>query len=118
MTKKKDDNAANAQPDFEQAAKIMLGEITGSGDKRAKMNGDLSAAWKRVEDGCHVDKRAAKDALKIARMSDEMQSEYLRSFIGLMAPLSISIRRDLVDLAEGVEGLMIPVTDAPESELS
>jgi len=104
-------------PDYEGAAKIIREEIATSGERRAKMNGDLSASWKRVEDGCHVHKGAAKDALKISRMSDELQSEYLRALFGLMRPLGIGVRRDLVDLAEGVEGFSIPLKDAPESEL-
>lgn len=34
-----------------------------------------------------------------------------------MGPLGIGVRRDLVDLAQGVPGLMIPLKDAPVSEL-
>ncbi len=104
-------------PDFDMAAKIIREEIDGSTERRAKMNGDLSAAWKRVEEVAHVNKKAAKDARAIARMSDETQSDYLRSLFGLMRPLGIGVRRDLVDLAEGVEGLAIPLKDAPVSEL-
>lgn len=104
-------------PDFDAAAKIVREMIDGTTERRAKMNGDLSAAWKRVEDECHVNKSAAKDARKISRMSDETQSDYLRSLFGLMKPLGIGVRRDLVDLAQGVEGLHIPLKDAPISEL-
>jgi len=104
-------------PDYDLAAKIIRESIDGTAERRAKMNGDLSASWKRVEDEAHVNKAAAKDARKVARMSDETQSGYLRSFFGLMGPLGIGVRRDLVDLAEGVGGLMIPLKDAPASEL-
>lgn len=104
-------------PDFDAAAKIMKEELNTISTRSSKLNGDKSAAWKRVQDDCHVHKAAAKDALKVANMTPELQSEYLRSFIGLMKPLGIGLRRDLVDLAEGVEGLMIPVMDAPASEL-
>lgn len=114
--KAKGDNGPPA-PDFELAASIIRDSIDGTAERRAKMNGDLSANWKRVEDEAHVNKVAAKDARKIARMSDETQSDYLRSLFGLMAPLGIGVRRDLVDLAEGVFGLMIPLKDAPVSEL-
>lgn len=104
-------------PDFEAAAKIMVEELNTIATRSSKLNGDKSAGWKRVQDECHVHKAAAKDALKLANMTPELQSEYLRSFIGLMKPLKIGLRRDLVGLAEGVEGLMIPVMDAPASEL-
>jgi hypothetical protein len=104
-------------PDFKLAAQIIRAAIDGTAERRAKMNGDLSAAWKRVEDEAHVNKAAAKDARKIARMSDETQSDYLRSLFGLMSVLDIGIRRDLVDLAEGAAGLSIPLKDAPVSEL-
>lgn len=104
-------------PDFDVAAKILINELNTITTRASKLNGDRSAAWKRVQDDCHVHKTAAKDALKVANMTPELQSEYLRSFIGLMKPLGIALRRDLVDLAEGVEGLMIPVMHAPASEL-
>lgn len=104
-------------PDFDKAAKIIRDDCATITTRSQKLNGDKSAAWKRVQDECHVNKAAAKDAAKIAGMSDEMQSEYLRSLFGLMRPLGIGVRRDLVDLAEGVEGLVIPLKDAPASEL-
>lgn len=104
-------------PDFDAAAKIIREEINGAKERGSKINGDLSAAWKRVEDVAHVNKKAAKDARAISLMSDETQSDYLRSLFGLMRPLGIGVRRDLVDLAQGVEGLHIPLKDAPESEL-
>lgn len=104
-------------PDFDAAAKLIREDISSISTRSSKLNGDKSASWKRVQDEFHVHKGAAKDAAKLANMSEELQSEYLRSFFGLMKPLGIGIRRDLVDLAEGVEGLTIPIKDAPESEL-
>lgn len=115
-TKGKPGDNGPPAPDFDTAAKIIKG-INANAEKRAKLDGDLSAEWKRVEDVCHVNKKAAKDARAISQMSDETQSDYLRSLFGLMGPLVIGVRRDLVDLAEGVPGLMIPLKDAPESEL-
>lgn len=115
-TKGKPGDNGPPAPDFEAAAKIIEG-INANAEKRAKLNGDLSAEWKRVEEACHVNKKAAKDARAISQMSDETQSDYLRSLFGLMGPLGIGVRRDLVDLAEGVPGLMIPLKEAPVSEL-
>lgn len=113
---KKGDNGPPA-PDFDAAAKIMREELNTIATRASKLNGDKSAGWKRVQDECHVHKAAAKDALRLANMTPELQSEYLRSFIGLMKPLGIGLRRDLVDLAEGVQGLTVPVINAPASEL-
>jgi len=104
-------------PDFDKAAKILREEISTIATRSSKLNGDKSAAFKRVEDECHVNKAAAKDALKLANLTPELQSDYLRTLFGLMKPMGIGIRRDLVDLAEGVEGLTIPVLDVPASEL-
>lgn len=116
-TKGKEGDNGPPSPDFDAAAKIMRDEINTITTRSSKLNGDKNAGWKRVQDDCHVHKAAAKDALKISNMTPELQSEYLRSFFGLMKPLGIGIRRDLVDLAEGVDGLTIPVLDAPVSEL-
>jgi len=104
-------------PDFEAAAKLIKDDIATLSTRTSKANGDKSAAWKRVQDDCHVNKGAAKAAANLSTLSDEMQSEWLRSFFGLLKPLGIGVRRDLVDIAEGVEGLMIPLKDAPTSEL-
>lgn len=105
------------QPDFGSAAQILLGDVKSAKSKSSKINSEKGHALKRVQDDCHVNKDAAQKALVISQMSDELQSDWLRSFIGMMPPLKIAIRRDLVDLAEGVEGVSIPVRDAPASEL-
>lgn len=105
-----------AQPDFEMAAKIIRDDIATASTRSSKANGDKSAAWKRVQDVAHVNKGAAKEAAKLSQMSDELQSDYLRSLIGLMRPLNIGLRRDLVDIADNVK-LMIPLKDGPESHL-
>lgn len=104
-------------PDFDGAAKLIKSDIATISTRSSKLNGDKSASWKRVQDEFHVHKGAAKDAAKLANMSDELQSEYLRSFFGLLGPLGIGIRRDLVDIAEGNGGLTIPFKAAPASEL-
>lgn len=115
---KKGDNEKLAEPDFDAAAKILLGEISKSGDVMQKSAGDLSASWKKVEDHCHVNKKAAKDALKIHKMSQASQQDYLRSLIGMFAPLGLGISRDLVDAAQGVNSFSIPIIDIDnESEL-
>lgn len=111
------DNSEKAQPDFDGAAQILLDDVKTRTSQASKANSEKGAALKRIEDDCHVNKDAAKKAFTVSQMSDEMQSDWLRSFVGMMAPLNIAIRRDLVDIAEGDTGVAIPLRDAPESEL-
>lgn len=116
-TKGKPGDNGPPAPDFDAAAKIMLSDVKTKKSQASKANSEKGHALKRVADECHVNKDAAQKAFAISQLSDEMQSDWLRSFIGMMGPLNIAIRRDLVDLAEGVEGVTIPVRDAPVSEL-
>ena len=104
-------------PDFQRAAKILLEDVKARTSQASKANSEKGAALKVVQDECHCNKDAAKKAFAVSQLSPEMQSDWLRTFIGMMEPLNISVRRDLVDLAEGVEGITIPVRDAPASEL-
>lgn len=113
---KEGDNGPPA-PDFDKAATILLEDVKARVSQASKANSEKGAALKRVQDDCHCNKDAAQKALTISQMAPELQSDWLRTFIGMMSPLKIAVRRDLVDLAEGVEGLVIPVRDAPASEL-
>lgn len=116
--KKKGEEGDNGPitPDFETAAN-MIQEIVGDKSEAQKIAQDIGATWKRIEQTCHVNRGAAQLALKVSRMTDEQQSDFLRCFIGLAKPLNIGIRRDLVDAAEGVEEFAVPLKTAPVSEL-
>ena len=113
----KDGDNGPPAPDFDRAAKILLEDVNARTSQASKANSEKGAALKVVQDECHCNKDAAKKALAVSQLSPELQSDWLRTFIGMMVPLNIAIRRDLVDLAEGVEGLTVPVRDAPASEL-
>lgn len=105
----KRDSNGPAEPDFEMAANIIRKDVMGDREKISKTQGDLSAAWKRVQDNAHVNKGAAKDALKIFQKSPETIADYLRSLSGMLAAfkiagLTISFNPgDLVDQAEDDE---------------
>lgn len=103
MTRKKKDEASNgpAEPDYAGAVALIRKEIVADKDDLAKIQGDLSASWKRVEDQFHVNKRAAKDAAKAYAMSEETQQDYLRGLWGMFNAFGIALREDLVDAAEG-----------------
>jgi len=92
-TRKEDDMARNAKakddeveliktPDFKRAIKVITNDVEPQDERNAKARGEMSAAWKIVEDECHVNKAAAKDFRKIRNMSDELRDDYLRSLYG------------------------------------
>lgn len=103
---KKDGNGP-AEPDFNMAADIIRKDIMGDRENLSKTQGDLSASWKRVQDAAHVNKGAAKDALKILGKSPETRADHLRSFAGMLMAfkipgLAITYNPgDLVDQAQG-----------------
>jgi hypothetical protein len=105
-------------PDFQTAANLIQ-EIVADKSEAQKVAQDIGTTWKRIEQNCHVNRAAAQAALKISRMTDEQQSDYLRSLVGLMPHLNIGIRIDLVDAAEGSSNTFaIPTKGAPVSELA
>jgi len=89
-------------PDFEWAIRVMKSDIKPAEESNAETRGDLSAAWKIVEDECHVHKGAAKVFRKqCLEASEDKKDDFLRSLYGLMKAAGIGISRDLVDQAEG-----------------
>jgi hypothetical protein len=90
-----------AAPDFTRAIKIMKNDIAPQLEDSAGIRGDLSAAWKTIEDDCHVNRKAAKDFNKLNGMSEENRDDYLRSLYGLMKAGNIGISQDLVDRMDG-----------------
>jgi hypothetical protein len=77
----------------------------------------MSAAWKIVEDECHVNKAAAKDFRKIRNMSDELRDDYLRSLYELMSEDGIGISPDLVDAMGEDDAPAMPVAERKPVEL-
>ncbi len=115
---KPNDNEKMAEPDFEAAAKLLKTAISNSNDAKQKALGDLSASWKRIEDNFHVNKKAAKDILKVAAMSAGTAQDYWRSFFGMMRAMGLGVSADLVDKMQGIDGVIVPVLEASdESEL-
>ena len=103
------------KPDFERALRVMKNDIAPIEDSNSQSRGDLSAAWKVIADDCHVNKRAAKYFQKLLGASDETRDDELRSLYGLLETAGVGIRRDLVDVAEGVTKKM-PVIDPDAGE--
>ena len=116
MRESEEKAAADAnKPDFARAIRVMANDIKASDEANAQTRGDLSAAWKVVEEECRCVKGAAKVFFKLRGMSHETRDDYLRTLYGLMSEEGIGISRDLVDQAEGVTKSMplAPAGDKP-----
>lgn len=99
-------------PDFEKMKRIFTRDIRPAEEKNAKQRGDLSAAWKAVEDDCHCNKRAAKLLHRLAMETEETRDDFLRTLYGGMQALGIAISEDLVDKAEGKPAPGMPTAKA------
>lgn len=102
--------------DFEGGAKLMQGQLTNLRTKGAKVRGDQSAAWNRIEE-MGLNKKASKAVFALMDQGAAEVSDYLRTFIGLLGPLELGIMRDMVDDAEGKEGIMVPLIDPATVEV-
>lgn len=99
-------------PDFEKMKRIFLHDISPAAEKNAKTRGDLSAAWKAVENDCHVNKRAAKLLHRLYGESEETRDDFLRSLYGGMKVLDIGISRDLVDAMGDDDAPTMPMEES------
>lgn len=107
-------NGEIAKPDFARAIRVINVDVEANSEKNAESRGNLAAAWKIVEDECHVNKKAAKDFRKIRNMSLENRDDYLRTLYGLMQEDGIGISPDLIDrLDEGAAPTMPIVEKKP-----
>lgn len=107
------------KPDFERAIRVLNHDVKPAEENNASSRGDLSAAWKIIEDECHCNKAATKVFNKLLTMSDEKRDDYLRTLYGLMQTAHIGISSDLVDRmqADG-EAPRMPTVDAPREGLA
>lgn len=101
------------QPDFERALRVLTHDVKPAEESNAESRGDLSAAWKIIEDECHCNKPATKFFHKLVGMSEEKRDDILRTLYGLMRFSGIGVKRDLVDQAEGIEAPSMPVQAEP-----
>jgi len=99
-------------PDFARMAKIFAHDIKPAEEAGSKSKGDLSAAWKAVQDECHCNKRAAKLLFRLSGESEETRDDFLRTLYGGMKALGIGISRDLVDQMSDQDAPTMPVSEA------
>ena len=96
-------------PDYERAIKVLTHDVHPQSEKNASARGELSAAWRIIEDECHVEKRAAKLYFKLTGMSDEAKDDFLRSLYGMMKTGGLGISADLVDRMGDGEAPAMPI---------
>lgn len=107
----------NRKPlDFPKAAGLLKTTIGKLSDDAASIRGKQSAEWKKIEE-MGINKKAAKDVRGLLTQSPATVSDYLRSFIGLLESLGLGIIRDMVDTAEGVTGITVPLIDTPSVDV-
>ena len=99
-------------PDFAKMKRIFLTDIKPAEEKNAKSRGDLSAAWKAIEDECHCNKAAAKLLHKLNNMSEETRDDFLRTLYGGMKVCGIGISQDLVDKMNDEDAPTMPAVDS------
>lgn len=99
-------------PDFEKMKRIFVRDIKPAEEKTSKARGDLSAAWKAIEDDCHCNKAAAKLLHKLHGMSEETRDDYLRTLYGGMQAMGMGISQDLVDKMSDSDAPKMPVVAA------
>lgn len=105
------------QPDFARAIRILDHDIKPAEEQNAESRGDLSAAWKLIEEQCHCNKAAAKVFAKLKAMSDEKRDDYLRTLYGLMKAARIGISQDLVDRMTDSDAPSMPVEPSEPVQL-
>ena len=77
-----------------------------------RWRGNLSAAWRAIEEQCHCNKAAAKLLHKLHGMSEEQRDDYLRTLYGGMQAMGIGISQDLVDKMTGSDAPKMPIVDS------
>lgn len=106
------------QPDYERAIRVLSNDVHPQQEKNATSRGELSAAWKVIEDDCHVNKSAAKTYFKLTGMSDEKRDDFLRSLYGLMKTGNMGISADLVDRMGDGEAPAMPIAETAHEGLA
>lgn len=99
-------------PDFTKMKRIFDHDLKPADEKSAKARGDLSNAWKAIEDDCHVNKRAAKLIFRLRGESEEARDDFLRSLYGGMKACGIGISSDLVDKMNDQDAPEMPIVES------
>lgn len=101
--------AVGTNVDYNKALGLLDG-LDGKKSDLREIQGEMSGAWKRVEEECGVNKTAAKVFLNnVMKAAEDRQSDFLRSFFGLLRAKGINHPFDLVDAAEGKKSNVTPL---------
>jgi hypothetical protein len=93
--------AAHDGPDYGAALAIINGRVATAKSNQSKASGEASQAWGSIEKmGIH--KGGAQAAARVLGMDDEDdRQDFLRSFAKLLEEAGVTLKADLVDVAEG-----------------
>ena len=106
--------------DYDLAMKIVKNDIMPANSKSGEYAQEASTAYKAIKKQCHLQPGSVKDAIKIADKEEAKRDDYLRGLAEMVNRLTGQALltfngHDLVDRAEGKEGLLSAVT-APRKE--
>lgn len=102
--------------DFAGGAKLLKGTLTDLRTRGAKVRGDQSAAWKKIEE-MNLNKKASKAVFALMDQGQAEASDYLRTFIGLLDPCGLGIIKDMVDIAENKNAITVPLIETPSVDV-
>jgi len=94
--------------DFAGGARVLKTTLTDLRTRGAKVRGDQSAAWKKIEE-MNLNKKASKAVFALMDQGTAEVSDYLRTFIGLLDPCGLGIIKDMVDIAENKDAITVPL---------
>lgn len=114
-------NGVITPPDYALAASIFRDDILPANTEQGRAMKDASDAYKSVKREAHVHPWAVRQCASLLKNEDAERDVKLRDLNGMMKVLGITLRADLVDIAEGAdrdeEVQIIPVAQAPASDL-
>lgn len=114
-------NGVVTPPDYELAARIFRNDILPANTEQGRAMKEASDGYKEIKKGAHVHPWAVRMCASLLKNEDSERDVKLRDMNGMMKALGITLRADLVDIAEGVpadtEMPVIPVSAASPSDL-
>lgn len=115
-----DENDGEVKPiDAKRACQILRQDILPNLTKIGERSQEVSTAYKAVRKECNIPTWVMKLGIKLKDTEDYKRDHELRAMKAVFDELGISIRTDMVDIAEGKagEGNVIAVTKSERPRL-
>lgn len=101
--KKTQVNGEIPKPDYALAASILRNDINPAKTEQGRAMKDASDAYKAVKKEAHVHPWAVRQVSSLMKNEDAERDIKLRDLRGMLIECGLSLRPDLVDLAQGVD---------------